>query len=297
MVLSRPIVFLQPVSEGTMLMMRLRRIITNVKTRYQNLVIVEFDEYGRALVLDNLVQSTEADEYIYHESLVHPIMVTHVEPRNVLIIGGGEGATLREALKHSTVNRAVMVDIDGELVNYAKENLEVMHQGSFKNSRAETIIMDGKEYVESTSDMFNIVVIDLTDPYGPEIARELYTEQFYRGIYKLLTNDGLMVTQAGNSFYYEETYDFILQNISSIFPIVREYNVWIPSFGYACNFIIGSKKYDPASLTIEDINERLRIRNVKTYFYSGTTHKALLLLPICRRKDYIIRSMVKHSVK
>ncbi|MEM1546660.1 MAG: polyamine aminopropyltransferase [Candidatus Methanomethylicia archaeon] len=296
MVLPRPVVLLQSVSEGTALMMKLRRVITNVKTKYQNLIIVEFDEYGRALVLDDLVQSTEADEYIYHESLTHPIMTTHVEPRNILIIGGGEGATLREVLKHSTVSRAVMVDIDGELVNYAERDLEVMHQGSFKDSRAEKIIMDGKEYVKVTNNIFDVVVIDLTDPYGPEIARELYTGQFYREVYKVLTDDGLMVTQAGNSFYYEETYDFILQNINSVFPIVREYNVWIPSFGYACNFIIGSKKYDPASLTIEDINDRLKIRNVKTYFYSGATHKALFLLPICRRKNYIIRSTLKHSV-
>jgi len=292
MTVSKSTVLLQPVSEGTVLMMKLSRIIASVKTKYQNLAIVELDEYGRTLVLDGLVQSTEADEYIYHESLVHPSMTTHKEPRKVLIIGGGEGATLREVLKHSTVSKAVMVDIDGELVNYAERELKAMHQESFRDSRAETIIMDGKEYVEKTGNVFDVVVIDLTDPYGPEIAHELYTNQFYRRIYEVLADDGLMVTQAGNSFYYEKVYDFILQNINSVFPIVREYNVWIPSFGYACNFIIGSKKHDPASLTIEDINNRLKIRNVKTYFYSGNTHKALLLLPIYRRKSYITQSTV-----
>lgn len=290
MALPKPIVLLQPVSEGTALVMKLRRIIASVKTKYQDVVIVEFDEYGRALVLDDLVQSTEADEYIYHESLVHPSMTTHVEPRSILIIGGGEGATLREVLKHSIVSKVVMVDIDGELVEYAKRDLEIMHRNSFNNDRVKVVIMDGKKYVETTSEVFSVVVVDLTDPYGPEIARELYTSQFYKKIYRVLTDDGLMVTQAGNSFYYEKTYDFVLQNVRSVFPIVREYNVWIPSFGYACNFIVGAKKYDPASLTIEDIDKRLKERSVKTYFYSGATHKALFLLPICRKKNYIIRT-------
>lgn len=289
MALPKPIVLLQPVSRGTALVMKLRRIIANVKTKYQDVVIAEFDEYGRALVLDDLVQSTEADEYIYHELLVHPSMTTHREPGSVLVIGGGEGATLREILKHSTVNRVVMVDIDGELVEYAKRNLEVMHHNSFNNDRVKVVIMDGKKYVETTSEVFNVVVVDLTDPYGPEIARELYTSQFYKEVYRVLTDDGLMVTQAGNSFYHEEVYDFVLQNVKSVFPIVREYNMWIPSFGYACNFIVGSKKYDPSSLAIEDVDERLKERSVKTYFYSGATHKALFLLPICRKKSYILR--------
>jgi spermidine synthase len=284
MVAPKSTILLQPVSEGTFLMMNLSRVIANVKTRYQNLAIVELDEYGRALVLDGFVQSTEADEYIYHELLVHPSMITHTDPKKVLIIGGGEGATLREVLKHSTVDRVVMVDIDGELISYAERELKAMHQESFRDSRAEIVVMDGKKYVEETSNVFDVVIVDLTDPYGPEIAHELYTSQFYKRICEILTDDGLMVTQAGSSFYYEKIYDFILQNINSVFPIVREYNVWIPSFGYACNFIIGSKSHDPTSLTIEDINNRLKIRNVKTYFYSGNTHKALFLLPIYRRR-------------
>jgi len=275
--------FVQPVGKHSYLMMKLRKTESFFRTKYQEVVIAELEEFGRSLVLDDLVQSTHVDEPVYHESLVHPAMITHPKPEKVLIIGGGEGATLREVLKHSCVKRAVMVDIDGELVEEAKKLLANMHAGSFFDPRAEVVIMDGKDYVERAKEVFDVAVMDLTDPYGPEIAKQLYGVEFYKKVSWLLGDEGVVVTQAGTAFFFEEAYDQVLSSLRQVFPIVREYMVWIPSFGYACCFLIGSKKHDPAELKREDVNARLANRSVKTMFYSGNVHQALMLMPVLRR--------------
>jgi len=275
---------IQTFSPRDYMIIKVESVIAITKTKYQEVIIADLKGYGRALVLDGLIQSTEVDEYIYHESLVHPVMVTHPNPERVLIIGGGEGATLREVLKYNTVRKVTMVDIDGELIELCKKYLKSYHQGAFDDPRAEVLIMDGKEYVKKTQEKFNIVILDLTDPYGPEISKALYSQEFYEKIYKILKDDGLMVTQAGSSFYFEKVYDYVLNNVRQVFPVVVEYNVWIPSFGYACNFIIGSKKYNPKTLNINEVEERLNKRGVrgKLRFYSATTHISLMYLPIYR---------------
>ncbi|MCD6340807.1 MAG: polyamine aminopropyltransferase [Desulfurococcales archaeon] len=269
------------VSKHSLYIVKVRNVILTTKTKYQEVQIIELEEYGRALILDGYIQSAEADEFIYHESLVHPVMVTHSNPSRVLIIGGGEGATLREVLKHSCVKEAVMVDIDGELVEFARKYLDFMHQGAFYDPRAKIVIDDGKRYVaRCDSSIFDVVIIDLTDPYSSEIAKSLYTKEFYAEVKRILKSDGIMVTQAGNSFFYSDVYLYVLNNIKSVFPIVREYWQWVPSFGYACNFIIGSLKYDPAAVSEDKVNSILRERGVKTKIYSGAHHVSLLKGPV-----------------
>ena len=269
------------VSKHSLYIVKVRNVILTTKTKYQEVQIIELEEYGRALILDGYIQSAEADEFIYHESLVHPVMVTHPNPSRVLIIGGGEGATLREVLKHNCVKEAVMVDIDGELVEFAKKYLDFMHQGAFYDPRAKVIINDGKKYVtECNSSTFDVVIIDLTDPYSSEIAKSLYTKEFYTEVKRILRSDGIMVTQAGNSFFYNDVYLYVLSNVKSVFPIVREYWQWVPSFGYACNFIIGSLKYDPAVVSEDKVNRVLKERSVKTKIFSGAHHISLLKGPV-----------------
>lgn len=269
------------VSKHSLYIVKVRKVILTTKTKYQEVQIIELEEYGRALILDGYIQSAEADEFIYHESLVHPVMVTHPNPSKVLIVGGGEGATLREVLKHSCVKEAVMVDIDGELVEFARKYLDFMHQGAFYDPRAKIVIDDGKRYVAKCgSSIFDVVIIDLTDPYSSEIAKSLYTKEFYAEVKRILKSDGIMVTQAGNSFFYSDVYLYVLNNIKSVFPIVREYWQWVPSFGYACNFIIGSLKYDPAAVSEDRVNGILRERGVKTKIYSGAHHVSLLKGPV-----------------
>lgn len=273
-------VVIEPVSRKSSLVMSLKNVLINTKTKYQNVQIVELEEFGIALILDDYIQSTEADEYIYHESLIHPALVTHPRPEKVLIIGGGEGASLREVLKHSTVSKAVMVDIDGELVELAKKYLSVMHRGSFDDPRSKVVIMDGFKYIEEVDESYDVVVLDLTDPFGSDIARALYSKEFYMKLKNRLVHDGIIVSQCGSSFFYPNTYRYVVNNIMEVFKIVREYYIWIPSFGYACNFIIASDYYDPAALSARDVDELLKRRGVITRYYSGKVHEALMRLPV-----------------
>ncbi len=283
------LVIIQPSSDYTYMIFTVKKILVVKRSKYQEIAITDLEDFGRALMLDNYVQSAEVDEYIYHEVLVHPAMVTHPKPRKVLIVGGGEGATLREVLKHNTVEEAVMVDIDKEVIELAREYLEKWHQGAFDDPRTKLIITDGKKYVEETNEKFDVVILDLVDPFAGELARQLYNREFYEKVHNILSDDGVMVTQSGTSFFYEKLYDEVLDAIKSVFPIVFEYNVWVPVIGYTNNFIIGSKRYDPNKLVIDEVDQILRDRGVKTTFYSGKTHQALKYTPIYRMSKTVSR--------
>jgi len=285
--LPGPVVLIEPLSGNTTLLIRIKALHVVKKSKYQTIVIVDTEDYGRALILDDYIQSSYQDEHFYHESLVHLAMVTHPAPRDVLILGGGEGATLREVLKHKTVQRAVMVDIDGDVVELSRRYLPEMHQGSFDDPRARVVIEDGFVYVENAlkaGDKYDVVIMDLTDPYGSDIAKQLYAPEFFQKIRQILKDDGVVVTQAGNSFFFPDAYDMVLNGVKSVFPIAVEYEVWIPSFGYAVNYVLGSLRYDPAALTADEVDKRLKERDVSTSFYSGRTHIGLMNLPIHRKR-------------
>jgi spermidine synthase len=273
--LPGPVVLIEPLSGNTTLLVRIKALHVVKRSKYQTIVIADTEDYDRALILDDYIQSSYQDEHYYHESLVHPAMVTHPAPHDVLILGGGEGATLREVLKHKTVQRAVMVDIDGDVVELSRRYLPEMHQGSFDDPRARVVIEDGFVYVENalkTGDKYDVVIMDLTDPYSSDIAKQL------------LKDDGVVVTQAGNSFFFPDAYDMVLNGVKSVFPIAVEYEVWVPSFGYAVSYILGSLRYDPSALTAEEVDKRLKERGVSTAFYSGRTHIGLVNLPIHRKR-------------
>ncbi|MFN3804854.1 MAG: polyamine aminopropyltransferase [Pyrobaculum sp.] len=282
-----PISLIEPLSGNTSLIVKINKVLVVKRSPYQEIIIVDTEDYGRALILDEYIQSSYHDEHYYHESLVHPALSTHINPREVLILGGGEGATLREVLKHKTVSRAVMVDIDGDVVSTSREYLPRMHQGAFDDPRAVVVIGDGLVYVEDAvkkGEKYDVVIMDLTDPYASEIARQLYTREFFGKIRKILNGGGIVVTQAGNSFYFPESYDWVLDGVRQNFPIVAEYSCWIPSFGYAVNYIMGSLSYDPHALAAEEIDRRLKERGVTTLFYTGRTHVGLMNLPIYRKR-------------
>src|SRR5919198_6514773 len=177
---------------------------------------------ARALFLDGQPQSAVADEYVYHEALVHPALISHSAPKRVLIAGGGEGATLREVLRHPGVERAVMVDIDGELVDLCREHLAEMHQGAFDDPRADVVIGDALAYLREHEEPFDAIVIDLTDPSEEGPIGELYSEGFYRLVASRLADDGIMVLQAytfgpGRTAWQDK----IAATLSQVFPIVR----------------------------------------------------------------------------
>jgi len=269
---------IQPVGRSSALMLRLKEVLAVKRSKYQEIVIGITEEFGKTLVLDGYVQSTEADEYLYHESLVQPAMLSHPNPRRVLILGGGEGATAREVLKHP-VERVTMVDIDEDVVELSKKFLEEMHRGAFNDPRLHVVIADGREYLLRTSEKYDVIISDLTDPYSSEIAKELYTEPFFITVKNRLTDVGIFVTQAGSRFFYEETYNMVLQGLKSVFRYVMAYSVWVPSFGYACEFIMASDSIDFNQITAQIIDQRMLERRVRTKFFNGKVLEAFKLLP------------------
>jgi spermidine synthase len=255
------------------------------RSKYQEIAVVKLRQFGKALVLDGLIQSTEVDEYIYHEALVHPAMVAHPQPKRVLILGGGEGATLREVLKHNTVEEAVMVDIDEQVVEVAKKYLQEWHQGAFNDPRSRIVIADGLEYVKDAvrrNEVFDVVIMDLTDPYGSEIAHRLYGRQAFEMIKSILARDGIVVTQAGSSYFFSKAYDVVVNSVSTVFSEVCEYGVWVPSFLYINNFIAASDVLNPCKLSAEYVDSTLRKRGVATRMYNGRAHVSMMLMPILR---------------
>ncbi len=284
-VLGNELLLVESVGVNNILAFKVEEVLFQARSKYQHIMVARIKDFGKALVLDGLIQSSERTEYIYHESLVHPAMVLHPSPRRVLILGGGEGATLRETLKHNTVEKAVMVDIDEMVVEVARKYLQEWHQGAFDDPRAEVVIMDGFEYVRRAREegkKFDVVIMDLTDPYGPEVSKGLYSREFFSMLSDVLVEDGVLVTQAGNSFFYPDVYDKVLENIKSVFRYTAEYMVWVPEFGYANNFILASKSYDPHSLTASEVDERLRERGVRTRLFSGNYYEALMKMPIIK---------------
>ncbi len=174
-----------------------KSVLFSKDTPFQHIEVIEFGDYGRSLVLDGKVQSTETDEFIYHEALVHPALLTHPDPAAVMIIGGGEGATLREVLRHRSVRRAVMVDVDQEVIDVSRRLLPAFHAGAFDDPKAEIIIEDGRRWLETHDEVFDAIIIDLSDPIEEGPCYRLYTREFYRLVSSRLADDGVIALQAG----------------------------------------------------------------------------------------------------
>lgn len=258
-----------------------RRVLSH-KTRYQKVEILDTYNFGRVVILDDKIQSAETDEFIYHEILVHPAMISHPNPEDILILGGGEGATMREVLKHPNVKRVVMVDIDEEFVNLCKKYLGKWHQGSFNNNKVDLIFNDAKEYIKKTNNMFDIIIADISDPVEKGPAQMLYKRKFYSSLKKRLKSDGVFVTHATEVCYTSDKGISVnvFKTISEIFPVSNFYFDFIPSFSTSWGFAIGSLKYNPKEISSEAIYERLKNRDLNNlYYYDQETHKRLFALP------------------
>lgn len=266
---------------------RIKKVLYSGKTQYQSVDIIETDTLGTSLVLDGKTQSSSVDEYIYHESLVHPAMIAHSNPRKVFIGGGGEGATLREVLNHRSVERVVMLDLDREVVDLCRNYLSKHSDGSFDDNRLELIHSDAREYLLNSSEFFDVIILDLVDPLEEGTAYTLYTQEFYTIAKNRLTDDGILVTQSGPSglLHYRECFSPIYSTLMTIFPEVHPYNIHIPAFGTMWGFCLafgkcsGTDAFDLGALD-RNIQERILPR-LKSY--DSVTHKHMFSLPLYLR--------------
>jgi len=244
---------------------------------YQRVQVATSARFGRMLVLDDAVQTTERDEYAYHEMLVHVPLVAHPAPRRILIIGGGDGGTLEEALKHP-VESVTMVEIDREVVEVSRRYLPAISSGAFENPRARLRIEDGVAFVRTTTERFDAILVDSTDPKGPGIA--LFSHEFYRACARVLTPSGVLAAQSGSPLYQRNLMEDVSRHLSAVFSTVAPYWGAVPAYpGTLWSFTFASMATDPRPSN-EELSRRISSRGLGALrYYSPGTHHAAFALP------------------
>ncbi len=222
---------------------KVKATLYSEQTNYQHIAVFDTYDLGKALVLDGIVQTTEFDEFIYHEMIAHPVLLTHPEPIKVLVIGGGDGGTIREVIKHPSVRQADLVEIDEKVIIACRKYLPGI-SCALNDSRVRIFIEDGNDFIRKKQAYYDVIIVDSSDPVGPAV--ELFGPEFYNNIFKALKADGLMVAQSESPLFYRDTTKRIREYISGIFPVYATYLAAIPTYtGGFWSFTLGSKKYDP----------------------------------------------------
>ena len=260
---------------------KVKRWITIKKNNIQQLAIAELFSFGRCLIIDDDIQSCESDEYIYHEALVHPAMISHGSPSNVLILGGGEGATLREALKYKTVSKATMVDIDDTVIKICRKYMPGMSNGAFEDPRTKLVIQDAKQFVSDTRERFDVIISDLSSPVKGGPAYQLYTKEFYRTLKTKLAHRGIFSAQVDScSPISIKVPVSIYKTLRMVFSEVQLYTCYIPSFDSLWGFILATDDVKNLKINRKEIDRRLSTMvSDNTLFYDGQTHEGMFALP------------------
>ncbi len=273
--------FYDRISENLIQLHSIEEVLYSGQTKFQSIEIIRTGSFGKCLVLDDKIQSSEVDEFIYHEALVQPAMVTHPCPETVFIAGGGEGATLREILSHKTVKRAVMIDVDEEVIATCKRFLPNYSQGAFEDKQTELYHADARDYLAKCGEAFDIIIIDLTEPIEEGPAYLLYTQEFYRLVRERLTANGIISVQAGSATLTELlNFSSVCNTLKSVFPIVCPYQIDVPSFGGPWGFCLATLNLNPVLLSPTEIDSRISARSLNNLkCYDGLTHQAMFSLP------------------
>ncbi|MDI3546573.1 MAG: spermidine synthase [Halanaerobiales bacterium] len=251
---------------------RISEFIHAEKSEFQEIVVVDTLEFGRMLLLDGIVQTTVNDEFVYHEMITHVPLFAHPNPRKVAVIGGGDGGVVREIIKHDSVERVVLCEIDEAVVRVAKEYLPEI-SCALDDERVEVLFTDGIEYLKKVQNEFDVIIIDSTDPIGP--AKGLFVKDFYASVYSALTGNGIFVAQTESPFVFRDILKSAYRSIAQVFPVTRLYLATVPTYpGGLWSFTAGSKTHD----VIAPVNEKLA-DSITTKYYTAAVHKAAFALP------------------
>lgn len=250
---------------------RVKQILHREETPFQSLAVLDTDQFGRMLVLDNIIQTNIADEFVYHEMITHVALNTHAAPKKVLVIGGGDGGAVREIIKHQSVEKAVHCEIDGAVIEASRRFLPEI-SCALDDPRVEIIVDDGIKHVKENRDTYDVIMVDSTDPIGPAVG--LFSAAFYRDIFASLKDDGIFVAQTESPFFNRDFIPGLYQDIAGIFPVTRLYLAVVPTYpGGLWTFTMGSKKHDPLKVDIS------KIPPLDTKYYSPAVHQACFVLP------------------
>ncbi|MGE5484036.1 MAG: polyamine aminopropyltransferase [Ignavibacteriales bacterium] len=254
---------------GLRISLQVEGVLERCRTPYQEAVVSRTAQFGGMLTLDDVIQTTERDEFMYHEMICHVPMCSHPSPRKVLVVGGGDGGVVREILKHP-VESVDLIEIDAKVVELARRHLPSISCG-LDDPRVRVTIGDGIEFVKSTSDAYDVIIVDSTDPVGPAVG--LFAPDFFEAIKRALEDDGMFVAQTGSPFYFPEEVGRVFRSVRGIFPVSGVYLGCVPTYpGGMWSYTIGSKAHGFAAPA--------KGRAVgTTRYYSPETHAAAFALP------------------
>jgi spermidine synthase len=267
--------------EGFAHLYRVEEVLHDSHSPFQRIMVIVNHDFGRMLVLDDAVQTSERDDFIYHELLAHVPLCVHPAPRRALIIGGGDGGLLREALRHP-LDRVTMVELDREVVEVTRRLIPAVPGGAFDDPRARLLIDDGVRFARETGEEFDVAMVDSTDPKGPSLG--LFSREFYGDLARLLGPSGVAAVQSGSPLYQQDVVAMVRRNMAPHFRWVRTYLGTVPTYpGVLWTFTVGSQARDPAALGSDEIARRLA--GIATKYYTPAWHAALFDLPPFLRAD------------
>ena len=281
--------YLETLYEGYGQRFRMEKLLHEVRTEHQHLVIFENPRMGRVMALDGVIQTTEADEFIYHEMLTHVPILAHGNAKRVLIIGGGDGGMLREVTKHRSVEHITMVEIDGTVVDMCKEFLPNHSKGAYEDPRLNLVIDDGMRFVATTTEKFDVIISDSTDPIGP--GEVLFSENFYQACHRCLNEGGILVTQNGTPFMQIEEVKTTAGRLRSLFPDWHFYQAAVPTYiGGSMTFAWGATNTAYRKLSRETLRQRFAGSGIVTRYYNPEIHLGAFALP-----QYVLQAVNKPS--
>jgi len=258
--------------------LRSSKLIEASKTRFQDLEIHETPQFGKLFRLDGCFMTSEREEFVYHETLIHPALAALSAPKRVLIIGGGDGGAAEEALKHPSLDQVVMVELDEKVVEIAKQHFGAIHRGAFVHPKLKLLIDDGLKYLAETKEKFDHIALDLPDPIGPATA--LYEEAFFRDCKRSLAPGGVLTLHMGSPWSRPDRVRMLYGRLAKMFKIARPYTMFIPLYGCLWSMCACSDSTDVASVGATEIDARVSARGVThLQYYNGATHQALFALP------------------
>jgi spermidine synthase len=252
--------------------------LEHFRSQYQDVEVHQTRAFGKLFRLDGYFMTSERDEFFYHENLVHPAAVTHPAPRRALVIGGGDGGSSEELLKHPSMKSVTLVELDQAVIDIARRHFDSVHRGALDDPRLTLHVADGLAFVRDTAESFDLIVLDLTDPGGP--SEPLYTADFYRRCARRLSPGGALTLHIASPVAHPERIRAGLARLREAFPVVVPYLTTIPLYGGLWMMACASDSLDPRTLSATEVDRRVRERRLADLeYYNGEMHAAAFALP------------------
>jgi spermidine synthase len=269
---------MESLNDSTGFYIRAHRQVGEWQTRHQRMAVYDTAAFGKVFRLDGSNTISEREEFVYHENLVHPTLSAHNAPRNVLIIGGGDGGAAEEVLKHPSVEQVTLVEFDETVLRVAKDHFESVHRGVFDHPKLQVVIRDGLQFLQETTEKYDVVALDLCEPVGA--AQSLFTTEALQRLRQALAPGGALVLHLGAPTAQAERVGALAQRLNGVFRIVRPYTVYAPLYGAQWAMAACSDKLDPKAYTADEIDRRIEQRRLQDLrFYNGETHEGVFALP------------------